>query len=341
MPDVTITHIARAAGVSIKTVSRVLNRETGVGAETRARVEAVIGQLGYRPNVSARSLAGARSYLIGLAFQKVATAYGLEFQFGAMAACRRAGYHLVVEQVGDEDDGAAAPLSRLFADIRVDGVILAPPAADDPAVLDDLEAAGLPYARVAPDGAFGRSPYAGMDDHRAAFEMTRLLWDHGHRRIAFIGGPDIHSSARRRREGWAAALAALGGEARPEWLERGMFLSHSGFEAADRLLDLAEPPTAIFAANDEMAFGALAAAAKRGLSVPRDLSVAGFDDTYGARSSWPPLTTVRQPVREMAEAAVDLLIAGFGAVASEDAPRAKLLEFALVERASVGPPPAR
>lgn len=179
MPDVTITHIARAAGVSIKTVSRVLNRETGVGAETRARVEAVIGQLGYRPNVSARSLAGARSYLIGLAFQKVATAYGLEFQFGAMDACRRAGYHLVVEQVGDEDDGAAAPLSRLFADIRVDGVILAPPAADDPAVLDDLEAAGLPYARVAPDGAFGRSPYAGMDDHRAAFEMTRLLWEIG------------------------------------------------------------------------------------------------------------------------------------------------------------------
>lgn len=338
--DVTIVDIAREAGVSIKTVSRVINREEGVGAETRLRVEALVEQLGYRPNVSARSLSSRRSYLIGVIFMRVgAYHYVGEVQVGAMRACRRAGYHLVVEQVSPADSIGPGPLAQALRAARFDGVILTPPTCDDPEVLGVIEAADLSFVRIAPDQDFSRSPYVFTDDHAAAREMTIRLWDMGHRRIAFIDGPPQHGSARRRREGYLAALQARGGEIRPEWIAQGTYYSLSGFNAAEALLSLPDRPTAIFAANDEMAVGALAAAAKHGLSVPRDLSVVGFDDGPSAESSWPPLTTVHQPTAEMAEAAAQMLIEGFGDPRFRGRTKARQLDFHIVERASAGPPP--
>jgi len=338
--DVTIIDIAREAGVSIKTVSRVINREDGVGAETRLRVEALVEQLGYRPNVSARSLSSRRSYLIGVIFMRVgAYHYVGEVQVGAMRACRRAGYHLVVEQVTPPDDVGRRAFADALKAARFDGVILTPPTCDDPEVLAVIKANDLSFVRIAPDQDFGRSPYVFTDDHGAALEMTGRLWDMGHRKIAFIDGPPDHGSARRRREGYLAALLARGGEVRPEWIAPGTYMSLSGFDAADALLALADRPTAIFAANDEMALGVLAAAAKHGLSVPRDLSVAGFDDSPASAASWPPLTTVHQPTAEMAEAAAQMLIEGFGDPRFRGRTRARQLDFHIVERASAGPPP--
>jgi LacI family transcriptional regulator len=339
MREITIVDIAKAAGVSIKTVSRVINREDGVGAATRARIEDIVAQLGYRPNVSARSLSSRRSYLIGVIFMRVgAYHYVGEVQVGAMAACRRAGYHLVVEQVDSPDGAGAKALECVLRAGRFDGLILTPPVCDNPEVLAVIEAAGLAYVRIAPDHDFGRSPYVFMDDREAAREMTGRLWDMGHRKIAFIDGPSDHGSARRRREGYLAALAERGGEVRPEWITPGSFYSLSGFDAAEALLSLPERPTAIFAANDEMALGVLAAAVKRGLSVPEDLSVAGFDDGPSASSAWPRLTTVHQPISEMANAATEMLIEGFGDERFRGRTTARQLDYRIVERASTGSP---
>lgn len=338
---VTIVDIARQAGVSIKTVSRVINREEGVGAQTRARVQELVEAMGYRPNVSARSLSSRRSYLIGVIFMRVgAYHYVGEVQVGAMRACRRAGYHLVVEQVQpSETVGCLQVFADVLRDARFDGVVLTPPTCDDPNVLAAIEAAGLPYVRIAPHHQFERSPYVFMDDRQAAREQTLRLWDMGHRRIAFIDGPADHGSAARRRQGYVEALRDRGVEPRPEWIAQGEFLSLSGFDATEALLRLPERPTAIFAANDEMAVGALAAAAKNGLSVPRDLSVVGFDDAPAAESAWPRLTTIHQPTAEMAEAAVEMLIGGFGDERFRTRALVRQLDYRLVARDSAGPPP--
>lgn len=338
---VTIVDIARQAGVSIKTVSRVINREEGVGAQTRARVQELIEAMGYRPNVSARSLSSRRSYLIGVIFMQVgAYHYVGEVQVGAMRACRRAGYHLVVEQVRPpESVGGVQGFAEGLRDARFDGVVLTPPTCDDPEVLAAVEAAGLPYVRIAPHREFDRSPYVFMDDRKAAREQTLRLWNMGHRRIAFIDGPADHGSAARRRQGYVEALRDRGVEPRPEWIAQGQFLSLSGFDATEALLRLPERPTAIFAANDEMAVGALAAAAKNGLSVPRDLSVVGFDDTPAAEAAWPRLTTIHQPTAEMAEAAVEMLIDGFGDERFRTSVLVRQLDYRLMTRDSAGPPP--
>ena len=337
---VTIIDIAREAGVSIKTVSRVINREEGVGEQTRARVQALVDRLDYRPNVSARSLSSRRSYLIGVIFARVgAYHYVGEVQVGAMRACRRAGYHLVVEQApSPEAVGGMQAFGDVLRDARFDGVVLTPPTCDRPDILAAVEQAGLPYVRMAPHGQFERSPYVFTDDRCAAREQTLWLWDMGHRRIAFIDGPDDHSSAVRRREGYVAALRERGAEPRVEWIVKGDYLSLSGFEAAEALLRLPEPPTAIFAANDEMAVGVLAAAAKHGVSTPRDLSVVGFDDAPAAESAWPRLTTIHQPTAEMAEAAVEMLIDGFGDERFRTRVLVRQLDYRRRLRDSAGPP---
>lgn len=340
MREITIVDIARQAGVSIKTVSRVINREEGVGPETRARVEDLVTALGYRPNVSARALSSRRSYLIGVIFMRVgAYHYVGEVQAGAMRACRRAGYHLVVEQIeGLDGGGAPEAFDAVLRAGRFDGLVLTPPMCDDANLLAIIEANDLPYVRIAPDKDFGRSPYTFMNDTDAAADMVGRLWDLGHRRIAFVDGPPEHGSARRRREGYLRALAERGGEVRAEWIVPGNFYSLSGFDAAEVLLALPTPPTAIFTANDEMALGVLAAAAKRGLSVPGDLSVAGFDDGPSASSAWPRLTTVHQPTAEMAQAATEMLIEGFGDARFRGRTAVRQLDYHLAERASTAPP---
>jgi len=340
--SVTIVDIAREAGVSIKTVSRVINREEGVGAKLRARVQEFIDTMGYRPNVGARSLSGRRSYLIGVIFLRLGGYHYVgEVQLGALRAARRAGYQLVVEQV-ETQDGAfdAKTFSASLSGARFDGVVLTPPLCDDPRILEAIEEAGVFYVRMAPNVQLDRAPYVWMDDCGAAREQTQCLWKMGHRRIAFVEGPDDHRAAVQRKEGYLQAMADHGVTVPDTWIAKGDFFGVSGFKAGDALLSLNPRPTAIFAANDEMAMGVLAAAARRGIAVPEQLSVVGFDNSYAGAVAWPPLTTVHQPIAEMAEAAVDMLIGRFGDARFAEQVTVRKLDYRLISRVSAAPPRA-
>ena len=334
LASVTITDVAALAGVSTKTVSRVLNREPHVRPALRDRVAEAVRSLNYQPNVAARALAGSRAYLLGLCYDNPSPGYVSAVQLGALAACRAAGYHLLVEQIDSLGQGGVDQLEALLSAVKIDGLILSPPVCDRADLLDLLEARGTPFVRIAPAGRFERGPYVHMDDRKAAYDMTRLLQDLGHRRIGFVRGPSDHSAAPLRQRGFLDAMGDAGLAVRPEWVASGAFSFRSGVGAAERLLGLAEPPTAIFASNDDMALGVMAAANRLGLSLPRELSVAGFDDSPIAQAVWPQLTTIRQPVEAMARAAAGMLVEGLGR--SQD-PAGRLLDFELVVRGSTGP----
>ena len=334
---ITIHDVARQSGVSIKTVSRVLNREPNVKADTRDRVQAAVTALKYRPNISARSLAGSKAYLIGVFFDNPSPGYITDVQLGAIARCREEGYHLIVEPIdsaGDVEDQVAPMLATL----RMDGVILTPPLSDHPVVLAALEQEGVPYVRIAPGGDLERAPWVSMDDRLAAYEMTKHLIGLGHRDIGFIIGHPDHGASHLRHKGFMDAMADSGLTVKPGRAEQGHFSFRSGFEAAERLLTSDDRPTAVFASNDDMALGVMAVANRLRLNVPETLSIAGFDDTPGAKITWPQLTTVRQPIAAMAGAAADMLLTGVTWEEGEPPP-SKVLDFELVIRESTGPAP--
>lgn len=339
MASITIDDVAALAGVSIKTVSRVMNREPHVRPATRDRVLAAVAELNYRPNVSARALAGSRSYLLGLFFGDSGPSYNGLVEQGAMSACRDAGYYLVVERLQETGPALLQRLADFQTTIRSDGVILPPPLCDRAELLDALDASGAPYVRIAPTTDLDRAPRVWMDDRQAAYEMTVRLQTLGHRDIGFITGPAGHFAAALRLEGFGQAMADAGLPVRPGRVQPGDFTFLSGQQSGERLLaDAADRPTAVFAGNDDMALGVMAVANRLRLDVPSDLTVAGFDDSPAAQVVWPQLTTVRQPVAEMARVATELLI---GAGKREEGPPPALrMDFELVVRQSSGNPAA-
>jgi len=331
--SVTIYDVAAAAGVSIKTVSRVLNREPNVKPGTRQMVMAAAAKLQYRPNVSARSLAGSRSYLLGLLFDNPSRAYVSELQFGALHCCRQEGYHLLVEAIDSTAGDVVQSVEAMLQTLKIDGLILTPPVCDLPDVLEMLDRSSTPYVRIAPEHDAARAARVNMDDRLAAYQMTELLLGLGHRDIGFIKGHPDHGAAHLRFEGYLDALRDHGAPVRPERISQGYFSFKSGVESAEALLGDDDRPTAIFASNDEMALGIMSVASRRGLVIPQQLSIAGFDDSPSAKVVWPQLTTVRQPVVEMARAAAEMLI--FRATRSEDgAAASRLLDFEIIARES-------
>jgi len=328
----TIIDVAQTAGVSIKTVSRVLNREKNVSPETRAHVLAAAASLNYTPNVSARSLAGARSYLIALLYDNPSAAYIADLQAGAFNACRARGYHLVVEPFDSTGPAVEQAVSDLVVKLRTDGLILTPPLSDNAAVLDALDRLGAAYVRIAPGTWPERGATVAIDDQMATSELTRMLIRDGHRRIGFVEGHPDHGASRVRRAGFEAAFREFGLKPDPELIVPGQFSFLSGVEAGSRLLERDNRPSAVFACNDDMALGVMSVANRLGLSMPLQLSVAGFDDTPTARVVWPQLTTVRQPVSEMAETAVTMLIEG----AMGEKAEGRRLDFEIILRGSTG-----
>lgn len=306
--------------------------------ETRERVKAAVAGLGYRPNLSARSLAGSRSFLIGLCFDNPNPAYVSDAQIGAIGRCRESGYHLLVEPFDALGADPASVLEPMIYNVRVDGVILTPPVSDHPAVLAMLDASKTPYVRVSPERDREHGPSVYMDDYHAAYDMTVYLLGLGHKRIGFVRGHPEHGVSPRRYDGFAAAMADHGCVIDPDLVRQGYFTFQSGFTAAESLLRLDAPPTAIFAASDDMALGVMSVAARMGLTIPADLSVAGFDDNPAAKVVWPQLTTVRQPIAEMAAAAAELLISGEAKTALEAGqPLSRMLDFEIILRQSCGP----
>lgn len=326
-----IQDVAEAAGVAIKTVSRVLNNEPNVREETRQRVLAVVKKLNYHPSLSARSLAGRRSYLIGLIYENPSANYIVDVQHGAMARCREQRFQLLSHQVTGRDEELERDVLGLVDQTHLDGLIVTAPLSESASLIRALDRRGLPFVRVSPNDAEHPTPYVDMDDQGAAREMTEYLLSLGHRRIGFIIGHPDHFASGQRLAGYRSALAAAGISYQDRYVRQGFFEFESGMKAARELLTQPEPPTAIFASNDDMAAGVLMVAHELKLKVPEQLSVAGFDDTYIAKAVWPRLTTVHQPTYDLAYTATNLLLQMLQA---ETAPQSMRLEYRLVCRDS-------
>ena len=328
----TIRDVSRLAGVSFKTVSRVINDQQYVSADTRERVLAVMAEIGFQPNQAARALAGHRSHQIALICDNPNPWYVYEVQAGVRERCGRDNVRMIAQPYDRAAPALLDDIVALIDQAHPDGLVLAPPACDDRAVIDELERRRIPFVRLQPGARIDGVPATAIDNEQAAFDMTRHLVGLGHTRIGFVVGERSYAASGQRLAGHLRALADAGIAVDLDQICQGAFDFASGKAAADRLLDLVPPPTAIFAASDDMAAGVLAAAHRRGIAVPAALSVAGFDDAPLAEIVWPPLTTVHQPLRALAAAAADLLLDPAG-------PRDRRLDHRLVLRESTAPPP--
>ena len=301
----TIRDVSREAGVSIKTVSRVLNNERYVGAETRARVEAAVAALRFRPNGAARALAGARSGRIALVGDAASPDATVGLFAGLRERCAADAVRATLHPV--ESDAPLGEVEALVDATPFDGLVLTAPAGDDRAVLALLAEREVRVVRVSPRTDLHATPSVAIDEARAAAEMTAYLIALGHRRIACLAGP----AGTPRAAGTRAALEAAGVYDPPLFVT-GEADFASAFETTAALLARSDAPTAIVAGSDDLAAGALAAAHRLGIAVPEQLSIAGFGDAPLATRLWPSLTTVRAPLRALGWNAADLLLGETG-----------------------------
>jgi LacI family transcriptional regulator len=302
----TISDVARIAGVSIRTVSRVINQSPKVNGETRRRIEDAIASLDFRPSLRARAFAKGRSFLIGLVHHDRNALVLESVQRGVGDEAIRRGYEVICHAVPLDEDGAAQDMMAFCRRSRVDGLVVMPPVSDLPALPARLAAEGVPAVAISALPVEGYDAIILSPERQAAAEVARHLLSQGHRRIAMIAGPRDMVTAIERRAGFVEALGAAGVTLAAE--AEGDYSLPSGMAAAERLLDAAERPSAIFAANDIMAAAVLKVAAARGIAVPGALSVVGFDGSPLAEMLTPSLTTVVRPVGEMASAATRQLL---------------------------------
>ena len=284
-----------------------MNKEKYVREETRLKVEAAVAELKFSPSLAARSLAGGRSFQIALIYDNHSPYYIHQIQQGVWERCKEEGVRMLAKPADVASPTLAAEVGGLIDETHVDGIILSSPVTDAAPVLDELERRGISFVRISPGTNHALTSSVFMDDVQAADDMTTHLINLGHRVIGFIIGHPNHMASEQRLFGYRRALDRAGIAFEPGLVRPGEFDFASGAEAAEGLLTLPKRPTAIFASNDDMAAGVLAVAHRLGLAIPGDLSVAGFDDTALAQLVWPPLTTIRQPTRELAYAAASLL----------------------------------
>lgn len=313
---VTIRHVADDAGVSLQTVSRVINKEPNVRPAMKEKVQASIDKLGYVPSIAAQRMSGSRSYLI-LALNdrertiedwraRQGTDWVDQMLLGGMLTCAEHGYRMMVELVDTHSDHVERELSGAIAALQPDGVILTPPHSENPLITGFLANKNIPFARIGSREA-GPGVCLTMDDERSSALATENLIELGHRRIGFIAGPDEYSLSQWRVNGWREAME-YAGLATAGLCIKGDFGFASGEKAARRLLTSLDRPTAIIASSDQMALATLGVARELGLEVPNDLSVISFDNTPIVRFANPPLTAIDQPIAQTISRAVELLI---------------------------------
>ena len=332
----TINDVARIAGVSKKTVSRVINRSPLLNDETRRRVEGVIGELGYVPNPQARALALRRNFLIGLIHDNPNAQMVMNFQAGVLEAIRDTEFALVVRPIDRGSPTLIEDIREFVERQRLFGVLLLPPLSENDVIADVCREAGARYVRMGSARLDDDAHMVASNDREAVTAATRHVIDAGHKRIALVAGPHGFRSAAERRAGFEDALADAGIKLPRSMIVDGTYRFESGVAAGDRLLDASPRPTAIICSNDEMAAGVMHAARQRGLHVPEDLSLTGFDDTPIAAHIWPPLTTVRWPIIPMARAAASKLLAGV--IDDDGAEEPSLFRSTLIRRGSVAAP---
>ena len=338
---VTIKHVAADAGVSLQTVSRVINNEASVSPEMKARVQGSIDRLGYVPSIAAQRMSGSRSYLI-LAVNdrdrtiadwraRQGTDWIDQMLLGGMLMCAEHGYRMLFELVDTHSDHVERELSAAIAALQPDGIILTPPHSDNPQIVGFLAQQNIPFVRIGSIQNGAGIPIS-MDDEGSARTATEHLLAKGHRRIGFIAGSPEYDLSRWRIAGWHRAMDAAGAPC-DGLLEHGDFSYASGDVAARRLLTSPSRPTAIIASNDQMALATLEVARELGIEVPAQLSVISFDNTPIVRFTQPPLTAIDQPIAATASKAVELIIA---AQKGEPAPAdLTTIRAPLIERGSV------
>ena len=291
LKNATIYDVARESGLSIKTVSRVMNRDPTVKAANRERVLEAAEALAYSPSLSARSLAGARSFVIA-AFLDAdltmdhwqsgrASDYVYRLQLGAIRECRPVGYHFTLELIDHDPAKLTREVRDVLMALKPDGILLTPPSCDDVRVLELLESAQVRYARLGSDSPVPGGVQLHLGDRGGAAGVVEHLISHGHARIAIVTGPSEQISSLERLAGFRETMAGAGVAIDEALVKTGDFTFASGVAAMHALMTLPEPPTAVFACNDEMALGCLAAMAELKLDCPNDVSVAGFDDRRG------------------------------------------------------------
>ncbi|NUR88955.1 MAG: LacI family DNA-binding transcriptional regulator [Nonomuraea sp.] len=301
---VTIALIAEEAGVSVPTVSKVINGRPEVAPETRSKVERLLHKHGY---IRRASHDDGPVGLVDLVFAELESPWAMELVRGAESAAREVEASVVISVLHSHAGPGRDWLDRVAAR-RTDGVILVTSRLTA-TQYGQLNARSIPFVVVDPEGEpLPDVVSVGATNWHGGLAATRHLLELGHRRIGVIGGPQDMLCSRARIDGYRAALETAGVAVDPELIRPGDFLVGSGHDQAHLLLDAAEPPTAVFAGSDLQAFGVFEAARQRGLRVPEDLSVVGFDDIPLARSAWPPLTTVRQPLQEMAALATRMVL---------------------------------
>ena len=343
MPRPTIDDVASLAGVSIKTVSRVVNREPNVRDATREKVEKAIAQLKYRPNPSAQNLAALRARLIVLIYddpsyyEAPSAGYIINMQQGALSACQKAGFELLIHPCNYRDRKVGSELRALIEQVRPSGIIIAAPLSNMPKIARAVSDTGTPCVRLAHGSSNGKEYSVATNDRDISAEMTCYLAGQGHTRIAFIKGNKQHKAVGNRFDGYLDGLEQSGLPFREELVAEGDNSIGSGEECAKKLLRIRRRPTAIFAANDDMAAGVLRVATRMGIKVPDELSIAGCDDIALAQQIYPSLTTIRQPLDAMAEVASLALIDGVRGNPRD--PGLEIIPGTIRVRESTGPAP--
>lgn len=302
----TIFDIARESGVSYSTVSRTLNGFEFVKPSTREKVLAAAKKLGYVPNSQARSLAGGSSALIGVLVPTLSNSYIIEILHGIDEELAQSHYNLILYST-NRHQGKEATYVANIVNGAADGLLLVAPSITDP-YLEVLRQQDFPYVLIDQDDRIEQSMMVKANNRQGAYEATRYLIELGHRRIGFLAGLPQLNSATERFEGYKAALADHGIPFREDYVARGDFRVQVGHQGVQKLLALRDVPTAIFAANDLSALGAMDAVREHGLRIPEDISLVGFDDIPQAAIAYPKLTTVRQPLDQMGREAVKMLL---------------------------------
>lgn len=302
--NITIQDVAKAAGVSVSTVSRVLNDRDHVAPETYQRVRAVIEELGYTSSLAAKSMRSYQTKVIGLVMPDVEDPFSVQVMRGINRAIEEFDYDLIVYTGGNPKRESLAVREQRYVSLLssiTDGIIIAAPAAA-------TFPTGTPIVIVDPNKTSPDYPTVIATNRAGALAVMEYLISLGHRRIGFIGGRPELQSAAQRLQGYKDGLRQADIPLDRELIQAGDYSMETGFTCAQRLLNLPNPPTAIFAANDQSAIGVIRAAQEAGLRVPDDLSVVGFDNTFEAAHMNPGLTTVDQSIDEMSYVATEMLI---------------------------------
>jgi len=333
----TITEVAELAGVSVKTVSRVMNNYQHISPKTRDKVERAMEELSYAPSTIARQMRFGDSLSIGMIYGDPSSGYQARLNHAVLKACSDARRYLAVELFDEKDTNWQKQVEEFLDRTKVTNMILVPPMCDSTDLHELLSRRKVNYVLISPSRPVPGANSIAMDDRKAAQEMINHFMGLGHVRIGHISGHPDHVATLLRRQGYEEALHRAGIPLREEYLESGRFRFRNALECADKMLSQTERPTAILAANDEMAAAVVMTANRLGLRVPEDLSVAGFDDTPIAQTIWPELTTVAQPFEAIAKAAVESMrtMKQTGQSVSETL----ILEHELIIRASTGPAP--